>query len=294
MRLMRLGDRGAERPVVRIDDTTYVDVADLTPDFGEAFFGGIGIAGLRADVEGRVAAGRVERFAGERIGAAIARPHQIVGIGMNFADHAAEIGHPVPPEPLIFSKSPNSISGPDDDLVIPRDSRKTDYEVELGIVIGRRTSYLESEEEAAAAIAGYVLVNDVSEREFQQERSGQFMKGKSASTFCPTGPWLATPDEFADIRDLRMTSTVNGETRQDGSTATMIFGPLFIVRYLSRFLTLEPGDLIATGTPPGVGAGFTPPRFLAPGDVLELSIDGLGSQRQTLVAAGSRPEGVTG
>jgi 2-keto-4-pentenoate hydratase/2-oxohepta-3-ene-1,7-dioic acid hydratase in catechol pathway len=283
---MRIGERGAERPVVRIDDDHYVDVSDLTADFGEEFFGGLGIAGLRDEVDRRAAAGRVVRFAGERIGAAIARPHQIVGIGMNFADHAAEIGHAVPPEPLIFSKSPNSISGPDDDLVIPRDSRKTDYEVELGIVIGRRTSYLETDEEAAAAIAGFVLVNDVSEREFQQERSGQFMKGKSAPTFCPTGPWLATPEEFADIRALAMTSAVNGEIRQNGSTATMIFDPLFIVRYLSRFLTLEPGDLIATGTPPGVGAGFTPPRFLVAGDVVELAIDGLGTQRQTLVAAG--------
>ena len=274
---MRIGERGAERPVVRVDDDRYVDVSDLTPDFGEEFFGGLGIAGLADEVPARVAAGRVERFAGERIGAAIARPHQIVGIGMNFADHAAEIGHAVPPEPLVFSKSPNSISGPDDDLVIPRDSRKTDYEVELGIVIGRRSSYLETDEQAAAAIAGYVLVNDVSEREFQQERSGQFMKGKSAPTFCPTGPWLATPEEFPDIRALAMSSTVNGETRQNGSTATMIFGPLFIVRYLSRFPTREPGDLIATGTPP---------RFLVPGDVLELRIDGLGTQRQNLVAAG--------
>lgn len=286
MRLMRIGVRGAERPVVRVDDETYVDVSDLTPDFGEQFFGGMGIAGIRVEVESRIASGRVERFAGERVGSAIARPHQIVGIGMNFADHAAEIGHAVPPEPLIFSKSPNSISGPDDDLVIPKDSHKTDYEVELGIVIGRRTTYLDTDEEAAAAIAGYVLVNDVSEREFQQERSGQFMKGKSAPTFCPTGPWLATPDEFADIRDLGMTSIVNSEVRQNGSTATMIFDPLFIVRYLSRFLTLEPGDLIATGTPPGVGAGFTPQRFLAAGDVVELRIDGLGVQRQTLVAAG--------
>ena len=282
---MRIGAPGAERPAVRVDDESYVDVSDLTPDFGEAFFAGEGIAGLRDAVAARLAAGRVERFAGERIGAPIARPHQIVGIGMNFADHAAEIGHHVPPEPLIFSKSPNSISGPDDDLIVPRDSRKTDYEVELGIVIGRRTSYLETDEEAAAAIAGYVLVNDVSEREFQQERSGQFMKGKSAPTFCPTGPWLATPDEFADIRALGMTSVVNGEVRQNGSTATMIFDPLFIVRYLSRFLTLEPGDLIATGTPPGVGAGFTPQRFLAPGDVVELAIDGLGRQRQQVVAA---------
>jgi 2,4-diketo-3-deoxy-L-fuconate hydrolase len=286
MRLMRIGERGAERPVVRVDDSRYVDVSDLTADFDEAFFGGTGIAGLEREVSARIGAGRVEQFSGERIGAPIARPHQIVGIGMNFADHAAEIGLPVPPEPLIFSKSPNSLSGPNDDVIIPRASRKTDYEVELGIVIGRRTTYLDDDAEAAAAIAGYVLANDVSEREFQQERSGQFMKGKSAPTFAPVGPWLATPDEFDDIRDLRMTSTVNGEARQDGSTATMIFGPLFIVRYLSQFLTLEPGDLVLTGTPPGVGLGFTPSRFLAPGDVVDLAIDGLGSQRQTLVAAG--------
>jgi len=285
MRLMRIGERGAERPVVRVDETNYVDVSDLTPDFGEEFFRSLGIDGLRSEVEARVAAGRTQRFAGERVGSAIARPHQIVGVGMNFADHAAELGLPVPPEPLIFSKSPNSISGPDDDLVTPRDSHKLDYEVELGIVIGRRSMYLADETEAAAAIAGYVLLNDVSEREFQQERSGQFMKGKSAPTFCPTGPWLATPDEFVDIRKLSMTSIVNGEPRQTGSTATMIFGPTFIVQYLSRFMTLEPGDLIATGTPPGVGLGFSPPRFLAPGDTIELAIDGLGTQRQRVVAA---------
>lgn len=286
MKLMRIGERGAERPVVRVDDATYVDVSDLTPDFDETFFGGTGIAGLEPEVAARIAAGRIERFAGERIGAPIARPHQIVGIGMNFADHAAEIGLPVPPEPLIFSKSPNSLSGPNDDVVIPRASRKTDYEVELGVVIGRRSMYLQSDDDAAVAIAGYVLANDVSEREFQQERSGQFMKGKSAPTFCPVGPWLATPDEFADIRSLQMTSTVNAEARQRGSTATMIFGPLFLVRYLSQFLTLEPGDLVLTGTPPGVGLGFTPPRFLVAGDVVELAIDGLDSQRQTLIAAG--------
>ena len=285
MRLMRIGERGAERPVVRVDETSYVDVSDLTPDFGEEFFGSLGVEGLRPEVDARIAAGRVETFAGERIGSAIARPHQIVGVGMNFADHAAELGLPVPPEPLIFSKSPNSLSGPDDDLVTPRDSHKLDYEVELGIVIGRRSLYLADEDEAAAAIAGYVLLNDVSEREFQQERSGQFMKGKSAPTFAPVGPWLATPDEFADIRKLSMTSVVNGEPRQTGSTATMIFGPTFIVQYLSRFMTLEPGDLVATGTPPGVGLGFSPPRFLAPGDVVELAIDGLGTQRQRVVAA---------
>jgi 2,4-diketo-3-deoxy-L-fuconate hydrolase len=283
---MRIGERGAERPIVRVDDDSYVDVSDLTTDFDEAFFGGRGIAALQPEVDARIAAGRVERFTGERIGAPIGRPHQIIGIGMNFADHAAEIGLTVPPEPLIFSKSPNSLSGPHDEVIIPRASRKTDYEVELGLVIGRRSMYLDTDAEAAAAIAGYVLVNDVSEREFQQERSGQFMKGKSAPTFCPVGPWLATPDEFSDIRGLHMTSAVNGELRQNGSTATMIFDPSFIVRYLSQFLTLEPGDLIVTGTPPGVGLGFTPPRFLAPGDVVELAIDGLGTQRQTLAAAG--------
>jgi 2,4-diketo-3-deoxy-L-fuconate hydrolase len=283
---MRIGERGAERPIVRVDDDSYVDVSDLTTDFDEAFFGGRGIAALQPQVDARIAAGGVERFTGERIGAPIGRPHQIIGIGMNFADHAAEIGLPVPPEPLIFSKSPNSLSGPHDEVIIPRASRKTDYEVELGLVIGRRSMYLDTDAEAAAAIAGYVLVNDVSEREFQQERSGQFMKGKSAPTFCPVGPWLATPDEFSDIRGLHMTSAVNGELRQNGSTATMIFDPSFIVRYLSQFLTLEPGDLIVTGTPPGVGLGFTPPRFLAPGDVVELAIDGLGTQRQTLAAAG--------
>jgi 2,4-diketo-3-deoxy-L-fuconate hydrolase len=286
VKVMRIGERGAERPIVRVDDDSYVDVSDLTTDFDEAFFGGRGIAALQPQVDARIAAGRVERFTGERIGAPIGRPHQIIGIGMNFADHAAEIGLPVPPEPLIFSKSPNSLSGPHDEVIIPRASRKTDYEVELGLVIGRRSMYLDTDAEAAAAIAGYVLVNDVSEREFQQERSGQFMKGKSAPTFCPVGPWLATPDEFSDIRGLHMTSAVNGELRQNGSTATMIFDPSFIVRYLSQFLTLEPGDLIVTGTPPGVGLGFTPPRFLAPGDVVELAIDGLGTQRQTLAAAG--------
>jgi len=277
---MRIGDLGAERPVVRVDDDSYVDVSDLTPDFDEQFFGSLGVEGLRPEVHARIASGRIERFAGERVGSPIARPHQIVGIGMNFADHAAELGLPVPPEPLIFSKSPNSLCGPDDDVLTPRDSHKLDYEVELGVVIGRRSLYLADEAEAAASIAGYVLLNDVSEREFQQERSGQFMKGKSAPTFAPVGPWLATPDEFADIRKLSMTSVVNGEPRQTGSTATMIFGPAFIVQYLSRFMTLEPGDLIATGTPPGVGLGFSPPRFLVPGDVVELAIDGLGAQRQ--------------
>jgi 2-keto-4-pentenoate hydratase/2-oxohepta-3-ene-1,7-dioic acid hydratase in catechol pathway len=283
---MRIGARGAERPVVRVDEQSYVDVSDLTDDFGEAFFAAGGAETLRDEVAARIAAGSIRTFAGERIGAPLARPHQIVGVGMNFAAHAPEIGLEVPAEPLLFSKSPNSLSGPHDDVVIPRDAHKTDYEVEVGVVLGRRAYDLGSDEEAAAAIAGYVLVNDVSEREFQQERAGQFMKGKSVPTFCPTGPWLATPDEIVDLRGLRLTSIVNGEVRQDGTTATMIFDPVYLVRYVSRFLQLEPGDLIATGTPPGVGAGFSPPRFLRAGDVMELRADGHGSQRQTLVAAG--------
>lgn len=292
MRLLRVGSPGGERPVVLAeapddDDAvgwSVVDVSDLVRDFDEGFFGGPGAESLRDPVAERIAAGRAEPLAGERVGSPIARPHQIVGIGMNFADHAAEIGLAVPEEPLLFSKSPNSMCGPHDDVIVPRGATKTDYEVELGVVIGRRPDPDGSG--AVPGIAGYVLVNDVSERAFQQERSGQFMKGKSAPTFCPTGPWLATPDELADVRALRMTSVVDGEPRQDGSTATMIVGPGELVAYVSEFLRLEPGDLVATGTPPGVGAGFRPPRFLAPGSVVELAIDGLGRQRQRFVAAG--------
>jgi 2,4-diketo-3-deoxy-L-fuconate hydrolase len=284
MKLMRIGAPGAERPIVRLDEHIYVDVSDDVGDFDEGFFATTGIASLHEIVEERVESGRIARFAGERIGPPIARPHQIIGIGLNFADHVTETGAEVPAEPLIFSKSPNSICGPDDDVLIPPDARKTDWEVELGIVIGRPALYLASEAEAAASIAGYVLVDDVSDRGFQIERSGQFMKGKSAPTFCPTGPWLATPDEISDLLDLRMTCDVNGVRRQDGSTSGMIFTPAFLVHYLSQFLRLEPGDLITTGTPAGVGLGMTPPRYLEPGDVMTLSIDALGTQRHRLLA----------
>lgn len=285
MRLMRIGSPGSERPVVAAGEGRVVDVSDLTPDFDGDFFATLGTSALAVPVAERLAAGRVEEIAGERVGSPIARPHQIVGVGMNFADHAAEIGEKVPTEPLIFSKSPNSLAGPFDDLVVPRESGKTDYEVELGAVIGRRAFDLASAADAVAAVAGFVLVNDVSEREFQKERSGQFMKGKSAPTFCPVGPWLATPDEFEDLAALRMTSRVDGELRQDGSTGTMVFDPHYLVRYVSRFLCFEAGDLLLTGTPPGVGAGFDPPRFLAPGALVEIAVDGLGAQRQRVVAA---------
>jgi len=226
----------------------------------------------------------VRRFAGERIGAPIARPHQILCIGLNYSDHAAESGQDVPAEPILFTKSPNTLVGPNDDVRMPRGSTKLDWEVELGIVIGRRTSYLESEQEAAGAIAGYVVANDVSERAFQLERSGQWSKGKSAETFNPAGPWLVTPDEVPDVLSLGMWLDVNGQRRQTGSTSTMIFSPTFLVHHLSQFMVLEPGDLINTGTPPGVGMGMKPPVWLQVGDVVELGIDGLGTQRQTVIA----------
>jgi 2-keto-4-pentenoate hydratase/2-oxohepta-3-ene-1,7-dioic acid hydratase in catechol pathway len=280
---MRVGAIGAEKPVVRVDDTSYVDVADLVEDFDEAFFGSGGVARLAGAVAERIEAGAIHPFAGQRIGAPIARPHQILCIGLNYSDHAAETGQAVPAEPILFTKSPNTLVGPYDDVRIPRGSTKTDWEVELGIVIGARASYLDDVVDAAAVIAGYVLVNDVSERAFQIERGGQWTKGKSAETFNPAGPWLVTPDEIADVRDLGLWLNVNGVRRQTGTTKTMIFDPFVIVHYLSQFLVLEPGDLINTGTPPGVGMGHKPPVWLQPGDVMELGIDGLGVARQRVV-----------
>ncbi|WP_236030394.1 fumarylacetoacetate hydrolase family protein [Paractinoplanes lichenicola] len=280
---MRIGAPGAEKPAVRAGESGYVDVSDLVRDFDEEFFGGDGVARIAGPVAERIAAGDVRELGEQRIGAPIARPHQILCIGLNYSDHAAETGQAAPDEPILFTKSPNTLVGPNDDVRIPRGSAKTDWEVELGIVIGRRTSYLESVEAAAAAIAGYVLVNDVSERAFQMERGGQWVKGKSAETFNPAGPWLATPDEIPDVNDLAMWLDVNGERRQTGNTRTMIFDPFFVVHYLSQFLVLEPGDLINTGTPPGVGLGLKPPVYLRAGDVMTLGIEHLGSARQQVV-----------
>ncbi|GIM92873.1 2-hydroxyhepta-2,4-diene-1,7-dioate isomerase [Paractinoplanes toevensis] len=283
MYLMRVGAVGAEKPVVRVDDSSYVDVSDLVTDFDEFFFGSGGVASLAEPVAERIAAGATESFGDQRIGAPIARPHQILCIGLNYRDHAAETGQAVPDEPILFTKSPNTLVGPNDDIRIPRGSTKPDWEVELGIVIGSRTSYLDSPADARAVIAGYVLVNDVSERAFQMERGGQWSKGKSAETFNPAGPWLATPDEIPDVLDLGMTLDVNGVRRQTGNTKTMVFDPYFIVHHLSQFMVLEPGDLINTGTPPGVGMGFQPQVWLQAGDVVELSIDRLGTARQNVI-----------
>lgn len=284
MILMRIGAPGQERPVVRVDDSTYVDVSDVVSDFGESFFDADGLESLAETVGSRVAQGRVSTFADERIGAPIARPHQILCIGLNYSDHAAETGQAVPAEPILFTKPPNTLIGPYDNVRIPRGATKPDWEVELGIVIGRRSSYLSSVDEARDVIAGYVVVNDVSERAFQLERGGQWSKGKSAETFNPAGPWLVTPDEVGDVMNLGLWLDVNGQRRQSGSTSTMIFDPYVIVHYLSQFLVLEPGDLINTGTPPGVGMGHDPAIWLQPGDVMELGIDGLGHQRQVVIA----------
>ncbi|MHB1164067.1 MAG: fumarylacetoacetate hydrolase family protein [Candidatus Nanopelagicales bacterium] len=283
MRLMRIGAAGQERPAALAGEGQYVDLSHVAPDIDEAFLGSGGLDRLHEVVTARIASGQVLPLGDVRIGSPIARPHQILCIGLNYSDHAAETGQAVPDEPILFTKSPNTLAGPDDDVRIPRGSTKTDWEVELGVVIGRRTSYLDSVADARAAIAGYCVVNDVSERAFQMERGGQWSKGKSAETFNPCGPWLVTPDEVPDVLALDMWLDVNGVRRQTGSTATMVFDPYFLVHYLSQFLVLEPGDLINTGTPPGVGLGLKPPVFLQPGDVMELGITGLGTQRQRVV-----------
>ncbi|MBO1741373.1 fumarylacetoacetate hydrolase family protein [Leifsonia sp. TF02-11] len=283
MKLLRIGPAGAERPAVLVGDDGYVDLSDVVADFDEAFFAGGGPESVRGVVAERTERGQVHLLGGQRIGAPIARPHQIICVGLNYSDHAAETGQAVPSEPILFTKSPNTLVGPNDDVRIPRGSTKPDWEVELGIVIGTRSSYLDSVEQARDHIAGWTLVNDVSERAFQLERGGQWLKGKSAETFNPAGPWLVTPDEIPDVNDLGMTLDVNGVRRQTGSTATMIFDPYVIVHYISQFLVLEPGDLINTGTPPGVGMGFRPEIWLQAGDVMELAIDGLGRQRQTVI-----------
>jgi len=279
MKLLRLGAPGLEKPAVLVGQDRYVDVSDVIDDFNEAFFASGRIADL-----GDIIAGRPEQQIGSlRIGSPIARPHQILCIGLNYSDHAAETGSEVPSEPILFTKSPNTIQGPNDDVLVPRGSVKMDWEVELGVVIGRRCSYLADEAEAEAAIAGYMVVNDLSEREWQIERKGQWSKGKSAPTFNPAGPWLVTPDEVGDALNLAMYLDVDETRRQNGSTSTMVFSPAFIVHYLSQFLTLEPGDLINTGTPPGVGMGLNPQVFLHGGEVLTLGIEKLGEQRQAVV-----------
>ncbi|WP_457030338.1 fumarylacetoacetate hydrolase family protein [Kitasatospora sp. P5_F3] len=280
MKLLRVGPQGAERPVVLGQDGTAFDLSGRTPDIDGAFLAALDPAELAR----AVAAGEFPEtdLAGERIGAPVVRPGKVVGIGLNYRDHAEEAGAAIPAEPVVFLKPSNTVVGPYDEVLIPRGGEKTDYEVELAIVIGRTARYLDSEAEAATVIAGYATVNDVTERAFQFERGGQWDKGKSAETFTPLGPWLVTPDEVGDPQRLGLRLWVNGELRQDGSTAAMIFPVYEVVRYLSQFMVLEPGDVIVTGTPAGVTLGRPGTPFLRPDDVVELEVDGLGRQRQVL------------
>ncbi len=283
MRLMRVGAVGAERPVVLDDGGRAFDLSGLTNDIDGAFLAGGGIDRARA----ALAAGElpVATVEGERVGAPVARPPAVVCVGMNYAAHAAESGAAPPAQPVIFYKHPNTVVGPFDDIVIPRGAEKVDWEVELGVVIGRRARYLSSPEEAFAHIAGYVLSNDVSERALQLEASGgQWSKGKSCETFNPLGPWLVPADEVGNPQALGLRSWVNGEARQDSTTADMLFGVATLVHDISQYTVLEPGDLVNTGTPQGVALSGRFP-YLSVDDVVEIEIDGLGRQRQVVVKA---------
>jgi len=282
VRLIRLGRQGAERPHLLLDDGRVLDVGDRIGDIDPAFFARGGLDQLRG-LE-RSATGAVP-MPDLRMGSPVARPGKIACVGLNYAEHVAESGAEMPTEPVVFFKASNTLVGPNDDVHIPRGSTKTDWEVELAVVIGRSCRYLETDAEALASIAGYMVSHDVSEREFQLERGGQWVKGKSCETFNPAGPWLVTADAVADPGDLDLWLDVNGRRRQTGSTRTMIFGVAEIVRYLSQFMVLDPGDIINTGTPPGVALGQPDKPYLRPGDVVELGIGGLGSQRQRFVAA---------
>lgn len=277
MKFVRFGERGQEKPGVLDADGNIRDLSGKVSDLSGAVL--TDLDSLKG--EDLSALPLVE--GSPRLGAPIAGTGKFICIGLNYADHAAESGLDVPPEPVIFMKATSAICGPNDDIIIPRKSKKTDWEVELAVVIGKAAKYV-SEDEALNHVAGYAITNDVSEREFQAERAGQWTKGKSCDNFGQIGPWLVTPDEVADPQNLKMWLTVNGKTMQDGSTETMVYGVKFLISYLSQFMTLHPGDVISTGTPPGVGLGMKPPQYLNPGDVVELGIEGLGAQKQNVVA----------
>ncbi|HEY1782197.1 MAG TPA: fumarylacetoacetate hydrolase family protein [Roseiarcus sp.] len=279
MKLARYGRAGKEKPALVDGNGKLRDLSDVVAD-------------IDADVLAPRALARLAKIKPEslpavrgtpRLGPCLSEVGNFIAIGLNYSDHAAESGMPVPKEPLLFNKAPSCIVGPDDDVVIPKGSKKSDWEVELAVVIGTRASYV-SEAQALTHVAGYCICNDVSEREFQHDRTGQWVKGKSAPTFGPLGPWLVTPDEIEDVQGLDMWLDVNGQRMQTGSTATMVFGVRTLVSYISQFMILEPGDVITTGTPPGVGAGMKPPRFLKAGDTMTLGIDGLGQQTQHVLA----------
>ena len=281
MKLVRFGAAGAERPGMISADGGLLDLGDVIPDLAGEALSADSLEKLR-----RLDTAKLPRApAGARLGPCVGKVGKFIAIGLNYADHAAETGAKLPSEPIVFMKATSCIVGPDDEVLKPRGSTKLDWEVELGVVIGKVARYV-SEADAPAHIAGYCVINDISERAFQLERGGQWDKGKGCDTFGPLGPWLVTPDEVGDATNLSMWLDVNGTRRQNGSTRTMIFKPHFLMSYLSQFMSLHPGDVITTGTPPGVGMGIKPnPVFLKPGDVMELGIEKLGRQRQVVAAA---------
>jgi 2-keto-4-pentenoate hydratase/2-oxohepta-3-ene-1,7-dioic acid hydratase in catechol pathway len=282
MKLIRFGEPGKERPGVLTADGARIDVSAFGSDYDEGFFGGDGIQRLgQWFTQQGSRAPRVDPAV--RLGPPVYRPSKMVCVGLNYRKHAAEAKLAVPPEPVIFLKATTSVCGPNDDVVIPRGSTKMDYEVELALVIGEKTLYVEKEH-AMEHVAGYVLLNDYSERNFQMERSGQWVKGKSADTFAPMGPFIVTREEIANPGALGLWLTVNGEQRQKSNTSDLVFDVPTLVSYISQFMTLLPGDVISTGTPEGVGMGMNPPGFLKPGDVVEQGVEGLGTSRQKVVA----------
>lgn len=282
MKLIRFGNGESEKPGVFLDGKRK-DLSQHFRDWDRPFFRDGGLKQLEAVLQNNIDLPDVADDV--RWASCIARPGKVLCIGLNYSDHAKESGMAIPAEPILFQKGSNTVVGPYDNILIPRGSKKTDWEVELGIVIGKDARYLSSVEEAEAYIAGYCVSHDVSEREFQLERGGQWTKGKSCDSFNPLGPYLVTKDEISDVHHLSMSLSVNGQPMQKGSTETMIFNCYYLVHYLSQFMTLEAGDLINTGTPPGVGLGMQPPQFLKAGDVVELTIEGLGKQKQVCVNA---------
>ncbi|MCM0667440.1 fumarylacetoacetate hydrolase family protein [Flavobacterium tyrosinilyticum] len=280
MKLIRFGEIGKEKPGVLIGEKRY-DVSSIVTDFNESFFEENGLEKLQKALENNPTLPEVN--ASVRLGSPVARPSKIICIGLNYIDHCKETNAPIPTEPIIFFKSTTSLCGPDDDLIIPKNSEKTDWEVELAFIVGKKASYVE-EAEALDYVAGYALLNDYSERGFQLERGGQWAKGKGSDTFAPLGPFLATKDEIADVDNLKMWLTVNGKKYQDSNTLNLVFKIPYLVHYLSQFMTLLPGDIISTGTPPGVGLGIKPePIYIKAGDVVELGIEGLGTSKQKAV-----------
>ena len=280
MKLLRLGALGAEKPALLADDGTLRDLSGILSDIAGETLDDEALNRIRA-----IDPASLPVVSADRVGACVGNVGKFICVGLNYADHAKETGKEPPPEPILFMKATTAVVGPNDDVEIPLSSAKTDWEVELGVVIGKRAKYV-SEAEAISHVAGYCVVNDVSERAFQSERGGQWTKGKSHDTFGPIGPWLVTRDEVSDPQNLALWLDVDGQRRQTGNTSTMIFGVAHLVSYISQFMTLMPGDVIATGTPPGVGMGIKPtPVFLQAGQVMTLGIEGLGEQRQTTIAA---------